>query len=557
MVDTLGMASTQDQAADGPSASPAEPFLKILEKLVGSDEKQVSQAAATSFNLLIQSAVKGGNAGLLKALWESAQRLAKDNWMALRQAAPEIIAVFIEHQQFVDESSALILDLCLDNTSIVRRHAIPFLAKLPQAAYDEEKRRIVSKLLEDPQDLVRLYAVPILWSLLDNKDSQKEKEGSKSDASGGKGAEKEKASSSADLSVAPTKAYLIKQFALDQSWRVRYMLADTIAIGVPSINAANVDTLMMYLGLLMDQEGEVRACATKRLADFCNAIAHLRDPSQSEAQNSAITKSTILRLLGHLNALAVDTYQSVRAALADALPGLALLLSLDDTRTEVIPLIMRLLKDDSSEVRLACIAQLDVLIRVAGMETIMETLVPALTELSVDSNWRVRQTTVHHISLLAEHFPSDRFDVNLLHPILTKALVDPVWSVRENTCHVLSKLYHSLWQKETLLPILQNNSNASSYLMRLTVLSLIEKCPNPCFLGILHKLATDKIANVRMAASRAALHILPKIQDEATPETKDAIIQLENVLTALKDHDDDSEVRMFAEQAVRLICFAT
>lgn len=67
----------------------------------------------------------------------------------------------------------------------------------------------------------------------------------------------------------------LKKFAVDKSWRIRYLVADKImeitdAIGV----AASKENLSSYYcEFLQDQESEVRTAAVRRLQDYCKVLS--------------------------------------------------------------------------------------------------------------------------------------------------------------------------------------------------------------------------------------------------------------------------------------------
>lgn len=69
----------------------------------------------------------------------------------------------------------------------------------------------------------------------------------------------------------------------------------------------------------------------------------------------------------------------------------------------VLPMILQLLRDDASEVRLNVISKLNVIVGVIGIEQLSASLLPAIVALAEDRQWRVRQTIIQYIPELSAH----------------------------------------------------------------------------------------------------------------------------------------------------------
>jgi hypothetical protein len=74
----------------------------------------------------------------------------------------------------------------------------------------------------------------------------------------------------------------------------------------------------------------------------------------------------------------------------------------DLTQSTILPLLLRLLKDDESEVRFHLISKVDVLCRVLGADVLAQSLAPAILELSHDAKWRVRLSVVEKLAYLGK-----------------------------------------------------------------------------------------------------------------------------------------------------------
>jgi len=69
---------------------------------------------------------------------------------------------------------------------------------------------------------------------------------------------------------------------------------------------------------------------------------------------------------------------------------LAPLIDKQATNEHIIPVFLALLRDESSDVRLNLFKKLEDLNKVIGIDTLSQSIIPALTELSQDKNWRIK-----------------------------------------------------------------------------------------------------------------------------------------------------------------------
>jgi serine/threonine-protein phosphatase 2A regulatory subunit A len=86
--------------------------------------------------------------------------------------------------------------------------------------------------------------------------------------------------------------------------------------------------------------------------------------------------------------LTEDDSNNVRAAIAMVASDLAPLLGKEATINDLVPQILLLLRDATSEVRLNVISSLGSLNEVIGVGLLSQSLLPAILELANDSKWR-------------------------------------------------------------------------------------------------------------------------------------------------------------------------
>ena len=106
----------------------------------------------------------------------------------------------------------------------------------------------------------------------------------------------------------------LRQCATDQSWRVRYMVADKFtelqkAVG-PEIT--RTDLVPAFQVLLKDTEAEVRAAAADKVRDFCQNL------DQFYQETIIMTN-----ILPYVKELVADPNQHVKSALASVIMGLS------------------------------------------------------------------------------------------------------------------------------------------------------------------------------------------------------------------------------------------
>lgn len=60
------------------------------------------------------------------------------------------------------------------------------------------------------------------------------------------------------------------------------------------------------------------------------------------------------------------------------------------TNEHILPIFLALIRDDNSEVRLNLFKRLEDLNAVIGIEDLQQSIIPSLSELSKDKNWRMK-----------------------------------------------------------------------------------------------------------------------------------------------------------------------
>lgn len=106
----------------------------------------------------------------------------------------------------------------------------------------------------------------------------------------------------------------LRQCASDQSWRVRYMVADKFTDLQKAVgrDITRSDLVPAFQVLLKDSEAEVRAAAADKVKNFCQNL----DPFNQET-------IIMTNILPYVKELVADPNQHVKSALASVIMGLS------------------------------------------------------------------------------------------------------------------------------------------------------------------------------------------------------------------------------------------
>ena len=106
----------------------------------------------------------------------------------------------------------------------------------------------------------------------------------------------------------------------------------------------------------------------------------------------------------------------MRAALAENILSICPIIERGPTNDQILPIFLNLLRDDNSEVRLNLFKRLEDLNQVLGIENLQESIIPSLTDLSQDKNWRIKLSVVQQFPILARQL-GEQFYNDKLNPI--------------------------------------------------------------------------------------------------------------------------------------------
>ena len=137
-----------------------------------------------------------------------------------------------------------------------------------------------------------------------------------------------------------------------KSWRVRFAVAENTRNILPFLESGAISEVVLeyMMALLEDKEPEVRSQAIIQVHALCHY---------------ASTQSVILKIIPIFEkSLEKDSSEHVRAALAEKICDIGGMLGKETVMAHILPIVMNLLKDEISEVRLSLLKNLDAIIKV-------------------------------------------------------------------------------------------------------------------------------------------------------------------------------------------------
>jgi serine/threonine-protein phosphatase 2A regulatory subunit A len=494
-------------------------LLPLLEKLCSEEETTVRDAAVDSLVKLVPKLPKPDVASKFVPLLK---RLANGDWFTTRVSATGLFASAypLVSDPLQTELRSLFNNLCNDDTPMVRKAAFHQLGKfsssLQKSYFKTDVYPLIKTISQDDMDHMRMFAIHSCSALV------------KGPLETGEFAS----------SILP----IIESLTDDQSWRVRQELS----LQYPDLctnvtNDVGKKLLSNFAKLLKDREAEVRTAAANVLDQVCEKVR----------------VGVLEYIVPCLDALAVDTVQNVRVNFSRCLVGLSPALGKDTAGKILVPLLQQLTKDEYYEVRNHIISRLDVLTDAIGAAGIVASVLPTLIDLAKDPKWRVRMGVIEKCALLAQVLGVKTFEKRL-QPVIIGALSDHVFAIREIACQqigLIVKEYTGKWAMEKLFPsAFAIYDKTTNYLHRMTCLLVIQQCAEPggpeaiekSLLPIVLQACTDDVPNVRIAAAKTLIELIPRM------EKKVAQTKLQPLLQKMAT-DTDLDVLYFSQCAMQKI----
>jgi len=299
-----------------------------------------------------------------------------------------------------------------------------------------------------------------------------------------------------------------------------------------------------FVQLLRDNEQEVRKEAV-RIIEPCLRLSVPLTPEQLQTH-----------ILPHFPALGLDPAQPVRAALAQALGPVARLLGREVTQRTLLGLLQDLMKDEFHDVRLNAVSHSGLICEVLSADAV-HTLLHIMSNLMLDSHWRIRQSVVGQVPRLSKLFGVEMFQTKL-EALFLSSLRDSVHSVRQAAIGHLQEIAETFgpqWTVERLLPkLVEQYSQSTGYANRVTTLHGLPQVSGVMtteqivqfIVPLLVKATKDSVPNVRFCACSTISWMME--HHSLGPACINS--QIKPALQEL-EHDSDIDVQYFAQQALQ------
>ncbi|CAL9738014.1 protein phosphatase PP2A regulatory subunit A [Monosporozyma servazzii] len=338
----------------------------------------------------------------------------------------------------------------------------------------------------------------------------------------------------------------------DEAWRVRYMAADKFSLLASQFkdNQSYINELVSpFLSLCEDNESDVRKAIAEQVPGFAILL--------EDSPTTVLTK-----IIPAVQNLSIDENETVRASLALKVTNLVSIMTKEQAIENLLPILLNMLKDEFPEVRLNIIANLRAVNEVIGIDMLSDSLLPAITELANDVNWRVRLAIIEYIPVLAEHLGVQFFNQQLSDFCLSW-LWDTVFSIRQaavNNLTKLTKIFGSDWCRDEIISrLLKFDSQLlENFIYRFTLLSALTAlvpvistdAVTEQVLPFVKHLADDAVPNIRFNVAKSYAIIVEAL----TKKDKQSHLSLiqESIIPSLEklEKNDDNDVRFFAKQSL-------
>ena len=414
-------------------------LLPILEKLACADETIIRESAISSLNKLHNLLTVEQ---LVSHAIPMVKRLVHGEWFTNRVSACGILSNIYKRVPTTskDELSLYYNMVIHDETPMVRKAAYiatPSLITLyRKELVTSDIIPAIKTLFTDPADTTRVCAVECVAALTSVYTGDE-----------------------FTTVVLP----LLESVVDDASWRVRAKLGSSFDKCMENVDKTVCSQVLvpMFAKLLKDVEAEVRQGAVQSLL----SVAKLSPPSSYIQHIAAIFPITM-----------ADPINNVRINLAENICEICPILGKDYTTSTLVPILLKLLKDEEAEVRLNIINKINVLIPVLGHDQVASLFTPIIIELAKDTKWRVRLSIVEKVTYLAQQLGPQVFDKSLKEIVII-ALSDAVHAVRTSAAEQVGEIVKVLgydWCIKKLLPqIFGLYEQSVSYLHRIVPVIVI------------------------------------------------------------------------------------
>ena len=190
----------------------------------------------------------------------------------------------------------------------------------------------------------------------------------------------------------------------------------------------------------------------------------------------------------------------------------------DHALTYIVPVVVQLLKDQATEVRIVLMQHLRTLTEVIGHQDFDRHIIPQLILLASDKIWRVKLALVNFMPQLAQFMEPGHFKERM-EPVIMGLLSDPVFQIREEAIGLMIQLkeqgtggFNQRWLEDALETKAKEFYTHEKFAQRIHTIFLIQKVSgkvdnhylNERLFPLALKLSEDPVPNIRFNFAKLA-----------------------------------------------------
>lgn len=429
--------------------------------------------------------------------------LSSNGWCSSRIASCSLFPIIIlklslEKQEDMLE---LFVRLANDTGATVRKAAAASIGKIAESMLCEKIIKLLQSLLADENDSVRQMALESVTKVIFDENELLE---------------------------------IIKKFATDKSWRVRFALLEhinTIVDKIQTISPAKSEILALF----NDPEAEVRCMAMKKSVHIAQKLPRFTIETE---------------LVPCFEKLSHDGSQYVRLALMQSICQVSQYIDSKTSTLKLLPIINQLIRDESFEVRMSFAENMNYFNLAIGPDKVLTFSIPLIMQMMNDSQWRLRLKVVECLPQVAVIIGPIQFTEQMSAPLM-KWVEDPVFAVRDATLDAIFNIgnrFGSEWTKGQIFHLIEMLVSSPVFTKRMTALKAINKLHSlldysDC-VNFLTTLSTDRIPNIRFNVAKTMQNLAKEFRIDS---------ELVGIVEKMKS-DCDLDVRFYAGQALLSIC---
>lgn len=194
---------------------------------------------------------------------------------------------------------------------------------------------------------------------------------------------------------------------------------------------------------------------------------------------------------------------------------------------KIFPLFLEILKDESYEIRIEVLMDLELLNREINISDNFDAIYPAILDISQSKSWRIRHQLKQLLNVLRCTL-KENILIDKIFPIFLNWLTDPVYTLRKEGAEIINMF---LYEYPSTYPSIEEKINelktSGTYLLKVTLCFLLENMvineKNKAIvenklIPLVLELAKSEVSNVVINCEKIILNLLhiKEVKDESS-----------------------------------------